>query len=54
MKLKEFRRPGACVPHALPLDPPMLLLQKWIQWLGGWGKKHEIYAATFGSHLFYD
>ena len=22
--------------------------------LGGGGEKHEIYAATFGGHLFYD
>ena len=29
--------------------------QHRIQWPGGGGaKKHEIYVAAFGSHLFYD
>ena len=29
-------------------------IQHRIQWLGGGGKKHEIYGAAFGGHLSYD
>ena len=30
-------------------------MQHRIQWPGGGGgKKHEIYVAAFGGHLFYD
>ena len=36
-------------------DVSVYIMQHRIQWLGrGGGKKHEIYGAAFGDHLFYD
>ena len=34
--------------------PGLFGYQYRIQWSGGVGKKHEIYVATYDSHLFYE